>query len=53
MRIKHASEVFASLWVVQERLAHVVDEDKRAWDDREGEVGVGDEMSDVLLEGER
>ena len=53
MRIKHASEVFASLGVVQEGLAHVVDEDKCAWDDGEGEVGMSDEVSDVLLEGER
>lgn len=46
-------KVFASLRVDKEGLAHVANEDKRAWDDGEGEVGVGDEVSDVLLEGER
>ena len=53
MRIKHACEVFASLGVGKEGLAHVADEDERAWDDAEGEVGVRDEVIDVLLKGER
>jgi hypothetical protein len=30
----------------------VANEDKRAWDDGEGEVGLGDEVRDVLREGE-
>jgi hypothetical protein len=52
VRIKHAYEVFASLGVDKEGFEHIADEDKRAWNDGEGEVGVGDEVSDVLLEGE-
>ena len=51
MRVKHACEVFASFPVGKEGLAHVADEDKRAWDDGEGEVGVRDEVGDILLEG--
>jgi hypothetical protein len=30
----------------------VANEDERAWDDGEGEVGLGDEVGDVLREGE-
>lgn len=51
VQVKHACKVFALFWVSKEGLAQVVDKDKHAWDDGEVEVGVRDELGNILLKG--
>ena len=50
--VDHACEMFVSLRVGEERFSQVANKDERAGDDGEGEVGLRNEVRDVLLEGE-
>ena len=52
MRVDHICEMFVSVRVGEERFTQVANKDKGTGDDGEGEVGLGNEIRDVLLKGE-